>query len=160
MSEQPNRPWERKQPASDAPKPWASGASEPPPEAPPVDDATAARHALYGQRIAFWAQCGTVVGAVLGVVLGVVMLVGGEAVGAIKALVAFPFALAAGGFTLGMALTCLFAPREFLTGPVGKPWMERIGTKSVTVARVACALFGLIVLVPVLGFAALIAFSR
>lgn len=159
MSEQP-KPWERKTPAGDAPKPWASGASEPPPAPPPVADATAARHALYGQRIAFWAQCGTVVGAVLGVVLGVVMLVGGEAIGAIKALFVLPFALATAGFTLGMALTCLFAPREFLTGPVGKPWMDRIGTKSVTVARVACALFGLIVLLPVLGIAALIAFRR
>jgi len=149
MSEQPNRPWERKTPAS----------GDRPPAAP-VDDATAARHTLYSQRIAFWAQCGTVIGAVLGVALGVVLLVGGEPVGAIQALVMFPFALATGGFTLGMALTCLFAPREFLTGPVGKPWMERIGTKSVTVARVACALFGLVVLVPVLGVAALIAFRR
>jgi hypothetical protein len=160
MSEQPKRPWERQPPASDAPKPWAAGASEPPPAAPPIDDATAARHALYGQRIAFWAKCGTVVGGALGVVLGAVLLIGGEPVGAIQALVMFPFALATGGFTLGMALTCLFAPREFLTGPVGKPWMDRIGTKSVTVARIACALFGLMVLVPVLGVAALVAFAR
>lgn len=153
MSEQPKRPWERQTPASGDRPPQDA-------RAVPPDDATAGRHALYGQRIAFWAKCGTVCGAVLGVALGVGLLVGGEAVGAIQALVAFPFALATGGFTLGMALTCLFAPREFLTGPVGKPWMDRIGTKSVTAARVACALFGLVVLVPVLGVAALLAFRR
>jgi hypothetical protein len=45
-------------------------------------------------------------------------------------------------------MACLFAPREFLTGPVGQKWMKLIGTKSVLVARIVCLIFGLIVAAP------------
>jgi hypothetical protein len=59
-----------------------------------------------------------------------------------------------------MALACLFAPHDFLTGPVGKRWMKLIGTKSVPVARLACGLFGLVVGAPLILSGLLSALGR
>lgn len=75
----------------------------------------------------------------------------------VKGLLLVPVLYGAGGFVFGMALTCLMAPRSFLTGPVGRPWMKLIGTQNVAVARVVCLLFGLLVTAPVVGMGLLIA---
>jgi hypothetical protein len=55
-------------------------------------------------------------------------------------LLMMPFLSGVAGILLGVAGACLFAPREFLTGPVGRKWMALIGTKSVFVARIVCAI--------------------
>ena len=45
---------------------------------------------------------------------------------------------------LGMSISCLFAPRAFLEGPLEKKWMRVIGTKSIGQARAICGLVALI----------------
>jgi hypothetical protein len=40
----------------------------------------------------------------------------------------------------GVALGCLVAPSDFLLSPAGVKWMELIGTKNVTGARLVCVL--------------------
>lgn len=49
------------------------------------------------------------------------------------------------GILIGVAGAALFAPREFLTGPLGRKWMALIGTRSVLVARIVC---GVLLLFP------------
>lgn len=70
-----------------------------------------------------------------------------------------PIMFGVGGYMAGVAVVCLFAPREFLTGPVGKPWMKTIGTKSVTVMRIMCVLIGLFALVMVAAAVLLLVMS-
>lgn len=100
------------------------------------------QHLRYQKRITTVATVCGVAGALVGVALLVVLLTGGRTDG-LGRMVFTPVAFAGGGYMFGMALTCLFAPRAFLTGPIGRPWMKKIGTKSVTVARIACLIFGL-----------------
>jgi hypothetical protein len=78
----------------------------------------------------------------------------------IRGIILAPIMYGAGGFFFGMAIMCLVAPRAFLTGPVGAPWMKLIGTKNVLVARIACLLFGLVVTLPLVGIGLLIAFAK
>ena len=66
-----------------------------------------------------------------------------------------PLVFAAAGLVFGVSVTCLFAPRSFLTGPVGQKWMQLIGTESTAVARVVCFLFTMLLL----GFIALLIWS-
>ncbi|MFL5341439.1 MAG: hypothetical protein ACJ8F7_14940, partial [Gemmataceae bacterium] len=49
-----------------------------------------------------------------------------------------PIILTFAGFCLGVAAACLFAPTDFLAGPVGRKWMEFSGTQGVYRARVVC----------------------
>jgi hypothetical protein len=49
----------------------------------------------------------------------------------------------AAGLFFGVAVACLFAPRDFLEGPVGSRWMRMIGTKSVGAARLVCLVVAL-----------------
>lgn len=51
---------------------------------------------------------------------------------------------AAAGMLLGVALTCLIAPRDFLLGPMGRKWMELIGVEGVLAARAVCLIVVLI----------------
>ena len=60
------------------------------------------------------------------------------------------FSLAAALFYIfaGVSLGCLFAPEAFFDSPVGLKWLELIGTKNHTAARVVCmttALTGLLI---------------
>ena len=66
----------------------------------------------------------------------------------------------AAGLLVGSAAACLFAPRAFLTGPLGEKWMRLIGTRSVAVARGVCLALALAVTAPVVGLGALIAFGK
>jgi hypothetical protein len=79
---------------------------------------------------------------------------------AIQSVIMAPVLYGIGGSIFGTAVMCLVAPRAFLTGPVGRPWMKWICTESVTVARVACLLFGLLVSVPLVAIGVLIAMGR
>ena len=56
--------------------------------------------------------------------------------------------------SVGVAVGCLFAPREFLEGPLGRRWMAFIGPESVAAARVVCLLV-VLGLAGVAGFAGL-----
>jgi hypothetical protein len=64
----------------------------------------------------------------------------------VKMLLLGPLVFGVAGILLGTAGACLMAPREFLTGPVGRKWMALIGTRSVLVARIVCAVTVLIFL--------------
>lgn len=57
-----------------------------------------------------------------------------------------PFMFAAAGLIFGTALGCLFAPNNFLRGPVGQRWMQLIGTQSMFATRLVCLLFSLFLL--------------
>jgi hypothetical protein len=103
------------------------------------------RHASFHRRIVSVGVPFGVVGAGLGIAF--LLASGGQAAprdGA-KVLLA-PLMFAASGLIFGVAVACLFAPRAFLTGPVGRRWMQLIGTRNVIVARVVCSIFTLLLL--------------
>ncbi len=80
------------------------------------------------------------VGAGLGI--GVLVLAAGDKVAAkdLGKLLLAPPMFAIMGIVFGLVVTCLFAPRDFLSGPVGQKWMKLVGTESVVVARIVCFL--------------------
>jgi hypothetical protein len=61
-----------------------------------------------------------------------------------KMLLLAPMMAGAAGLLFGAAVACLFAPREFLTGPIGSKWMTLIGTKNVLAARLVCLMVAMI----------------
>jgi hypothetical protein len=58
--------------------------------------------------------------------------------GDLKTFTAAPLILGVAGTCFGAAAACLFAPRAFLEGPLGRKWMRFIGTRSVGAARLVC----------------------
>jgi hypothetical protein len=120
-----------------------------------------ARHAAYHRRVYL---CGCVF-AVLGMALGIVVAIAARAEAAPTGRTArgvwlAPLAGLMGGFFLGVSVACLFAPRAFLTGPVGKKWMKLIGTRSVVTARVACLLFVLASVAVMVGLTVMLSLSK
>lgn len=111
-----------------------------------------ARHARYYKCIVFVALLFTVLGGGTGIVLSVMMLQeGARGVGGRPLpLLGPPLLLAVTGLGLGVALSTLFAPTEFLEGPVGAKVKKFVGVQSVAGVRVVCALF----LALILGIAA------
>ena len=131
--------------------------------APPAGDAAdtaAVQHARYHRKIVLVGGCFAAVGVVLGLITSVVVASDEKSGNDLKGVILAPVMYGAGGFVFGMALMCLVAPRAFLTGPVGQPWMKLIGTESVAVARIVCLLFGLIVTVLLVGIGLLIALAK
>lgn len=61
-----------------------------------------------------------------------------------KALVCAPFTFAAAGWFLGFSIAFLLAPTTYLRSEDGKKWLDRVGTESTLVARLACGVFALI----------------
>jgi len=127
----------------------------------PDDDAVARagmeapRYVSFHRRIVAVSVILGFIGAILG--LGMVVLAVGENAvqkEGLKILLT-PLVFAAAGLVFGVSVTCLFAPRSFLTGPVGQKWMQLIGTESTVVARVVCFLFTMLLL----GFIALMAWA-
>jgi hypothetical protein len=55
----------------------------------------------------------------------------------------------------GVAVGCLLAPEEFLDSSVGAKWLQLIGTKNHTAARVVCLVLAVVGLLIVFGIAAL-----
>lgn len=137
----------------------ADAANSTPQTADPAD-ADAARHARYHRKIVFVGGCCAALGIVLGLLTSVIVANEVKSSKDIKVVILAPVMYGAGGFVFGMALMCLMAPRAFLTGPVGRPWMKLIGTESVAVARIACLLFGLVVTAPLVGIGLLIASGK
>lgn len=115
-------------------------------------------HARYQKRMKRVATVAAVVGAVLGVLVVAALLLTGRIDKVIRLLFS-PILFAGSGYMTGVAAVCLFAPRPFLTGPVGRPWMKMIGTKSVVVMRVMCGLIGVFALVMVAAAGAMLVFS-
>jgi hypothetical protein len=136
----------------------ADTASAPPPPGDPADP-QGQRHARYHKRIVAVASCFAVLGVILGLLTAVMMVSNAKSGEGTRGVLLAPVIYGVGGFVFGMTIMCLFAPRAFLTGPVGEPWMKLIGTRSVLVARIACLLFGLVVLTPVVGLGLIIALS-
>jgi hypothetical protein len=120
----------------------------------------AQRHANYHKRIVLVGGCFAAIGAVLGLITSAIVASDVKADHDIRSIIVVPLMYSVGGFVFGMALMCLVAPRAFLTGPVGAPWMKLIGTKSVLVARIVCFLFGLVVTIPLVGIGLLLAMSK
>lgn len=115
----------------------------------------APRYVSFHKRIVIVSIILGLMGAALGV--GMIFLAIGEnaaQTGGARILLA-PLVFAAAGLVFGVSATCLFAPRSFLTGPVGQKWMKLIGTESTAVARVACLLLTMLLL----GFIALLVWS-
>jgi hypothetical protein len=115
-------------------------------------------HAAYHRRIVQVSCWFGVIGTVLGVVLALVMVGQARSGKDLKGVLLAPFVFGAAGLLFGTALACLFAPRAFLTGPLGAKWMKLIGTDNVVVARLACAAFGLVVMAPFVLLGLAIAF--
>jgi hypothetical protein len=128
---------------------------------PAVDpaDAEARSHSRYHQRVVFVGVCCAAIGAAFGLIITAVVTANGMSGGNIRKIVLMPVMYGAGGFVFGMALMCVVAPRAFLAGPIGAPWMKLIGTKSVPAARIICLLFSLFVTVSVVGIGLLIALN-
>jgi len=103
------------------------------------------RQVGYHKRILLVGGCFAALAVIPGLVTSAIVASQMESYRQIRAMMLGSLIFAAEGFVLGVAIMCLVAPRAFLTGPVGRPWMKLIGTKSVLVARIACLLLGLVV---------------
>jgi hypothetical protein len=101
----------------------------------------APRHETYHRRIVWVSGVTGVIVAVAGTAV-VFMEAGDDREGAIAYLA--PLLFGAAGIILGAAAACLFAPREFLLGPIGRRWMAFIGAKSTASARFVCAVVALL----------------
>jgi hypothetical protein len=55
----------------------------------------------------------------------------------------------------GVATACLLAPAAFFDSPVGQKWLELIGTKNRTAARLVCLVLALVGVGVMVGVAAL-----
>lgn len=98
--------------------------------------------------------------AIVGAVFGIGFLIMGWAHAdtskKLKVVILAPAILAGLGYCLGVCLTCVVAPADFLRGPQGRKWMKLIGTKSVALARVVCAVLGVILFAALAGVACLL----
>lgn len=110
----------------------------------PVD--RAGRDARIVRRIGRVSQLMAGVGVMFG--LGLIRLAAAEAAAGRRplALRAFLLPVMTGitGYVSGRAGTYAITSRSFLSGPAGRPYLEKIGTGNIIVARVACALFGVV----------------
>ncbi len=134
------------------PKPWP----EPEPTIRYADDDE--RDAWTAARIGRITKLGTGVGAAFGIGLAVALVCLGkpEDLGNhLRPLIMAPFTMGGAGYFLSLALACFLVPNSFLTGPFGQHYLEMIGTRNVTVARVACLLVALLIGVPLLGLTVL-----
>ena len=118
------------------------------------------RHSAYHKRIILVSSVFGILGAAIGIIASIALAVDAKSGKDIKGVLLTPFMFGAGGLLFGVAVACLFAPRDFLTGPLGKKWMKLIGTKSVLVARIVCLIFGLVILAPFVGIGLLLAIAK
>jgi hypothetical protein len=118
-----------------------TASSSPPADAP--GDEEARRHAACHRRVAMAGYCTAPLGLAVGCLLSYFFVIAGGADNNWKMILMIPPAFAIAGFAFGMSLACAAAPRSFLAGPAGRPWMKLIGTKSVAVARAVCLLLAL-----------------
>jgi hypothetical protein len=97
-----------------------------------------ARHAAYHKRVFLVGGAVGVLGLALGLLL-VILWVAREG-WSIQVVRGLPLVLTFGayGFLLGMAVMCLVAPEDFLTGPVGRKWLEVVGARRILAVRIVC----------------------
>ncbi len=112
----------------------------------------------YHRTIVRWAQRCGLGGFLLGLPVAALAVADPHNRG-LLGVVLTPFLFAIAGILLGVALACLLAPREFLIGPIGQKWMDLIGTRHVGVARAVCLIFGLVLLVPLVGMGVMLMFA-
>jgi hypothetical protein len=98
------------------------------------------RHSNFHRTIVSVATWFAVVGVGLGLLTSYAFARDAESGSDFRVIVLSPILFGVGGFVFGMAVTCLFTPTAFLTGPIGQPWMRLVGTRNVLVARIACLL--------------------
>gem|GEM_PF-5366409 len=94
-------------------------------------------------KIASWV--GAILVGLLSVVAGIFMMKDGGRL-PVRGLVMMPV----GGYFMGMAAAVLFAPTAYLEGP-GRQWVEKIGTKSITTARIVAFIF-VVIAIAFFGF--------
>ena len=123
-------------------------------------ETTESSQANYHRRIVAVSSALAVIGGIVGIAISLLMIGQVQNGREVRGLFVVPGMFAVGGFMFGMALMCLFAPREFLNGPAGRKWMALIGTQNITAARIVCFLFGLVITVPVVALGVLIAIGN
>ena len=118
-------------------------------------ESEAPRQVSFHKRIVAISVSFGLVGGACGV--GLLIFAAGQKTAAKDAgtLLLAPLIFAVAGLVFGVAMACLFAPRSFLTGPVGQKWMQLIGTQSIVVARVVCFLFTMLLV----GFISLLVWA-
>jgi hypothetical protein len=112
---------------------------------PADDDWSLTKSAPYGRRIIQASVASGVLGVLFGLAFLVMLIGEADTVRRLKAAIFAPILFGLTGGLLGSCMACVFAPRNFLTGPAGRYWMKRIGTGNPTVARVVCLILGLLV---------------
>lgn len=130
------------------PRPWP----EPEPVVRYADDDE--RDTWTAARIGRITTLGTGVGAALGIGLAIVLAYLGKPEDLsknLRPLIMAPFTMGGAGYFLSLALACFLVPDSFLTGPFGQRYLALIGTRNVTVARVACLLVALVIGGPLLS---------
>lgn len=115
-------------------------------------------HARQHRRIVFTGGALGLVGLSAGIALAVFSTRPGAVNREGAAIFLAPALFAAAGTMFGVAAACLLSPTAFLAGPVGQKWMRLIGTRSVPVARIVCAIL-LSIPLTLLGFLGWIAWQ-
>lgn len=117
----------------------------------PDDDAvrragsTGERHSGYHRKIVWISGVLGALFALAGLAASIAELTGGKMRESdAKVVLLAPLLAGVAGIMFGVAVACLFAPSEFLTGPMGAKWMSLIGTKNILVARIVCFVFGML----------------
>lgn len=119
------------------------------------------RHAAYHKRIVLVSCICGGIGAVVGIVfLGYAWFDPKLKPNDRSAAFMAPFLCGAAGILFGAAAACLFAPDDFLEGPLGQKWMSFVGTKNVVVARAVCAFISLGVTIPLVWLGVTTAFGK
>jgi hypothetical protein len=117
-----------------------------------------ARHADYHKRVFLVGCVFGVLGLIFGLMLPTRLIAQAELYMSLRAI---PLTLSCGayGFLFGMAVMCLFAPKEFLAGPVGRKWLNVVGTQKIRTTRIVClisilaiAAFPVLICLLALGF--------
>ncbi len=134
---------------------WANRPPGPWPDPPTSNDPRrdAESDLRIAVRIRLAARVGATIGFLGGAVAAVALFIYPRGVvrhSSVRGVLMLPLTMGGAGFFFGLAMACFFAPASFLEGPIGRPYMEKIGTRSVTVARAACLAMGLVIVVPLL----------
>lgn len=118
-----------------------------PPVNPPDRSPQSGIDRQYGRRVSGVALGFGAIAAIGGIVTLIAQASSSDSLQDMKALLFAPFTFGIAGWCLGFSLALLFAPRVYLQGDDGKKWLAVVGTESIPVARMACALFVVFALV-------------
>ncbi|HMF15978.1 MAG TPA: hypothetical protein VKE98_02175 [Gemmataceae bacterium] len=116
-----------------------------PPEPQGEGGPALSRHVTYHKRIVWVGGVFGGLGLVLGLLISLMVLnLATKRPGTWNLILMSPIVSAALFTFVGIAVACLFAPREFLCGPLGTKWMKLIGIRNILGARIVCALLSVI----------------